>query len=264
MLTLGEAVPTDDNVRSLIYQLQSAASASRVDFSGLSLASRAVVQVSSSSGTPPPPGVTTGPGGFPAEPFSFTFRGNFFNLAAFFARLERFVTASGTALQVRGRLLTLDSINLAGAGGFPQIDATVAATAYLLPASQGLLAGATPIGPATSSPQVGGSLHRVCAGQLARRIVRGRRWRDRRSNELRSARRERRGRAVVNTAAITNLARSVWDDLRQKRLWPVALVMAVGLVAVPILLSRSPAAQSGTVSLPGAGSPTGPERQSRR
>jgi hypothetical protein len=34
----------------------------------------------------------------------------------------------------------------------------------------------------------------------------------------------------------------LWHDLREKRLWPVAAVLAVGLVAVPVVLSKSAAA----------------------
>ena len=152
MVRLGEAVPTDDNVGSLIYQLQAAANSSHVDFEALSLAS----QGGSSSATqnPLPPGVTVGPAGFPVEPFSFTFKGSFFNLADFFGRLQAFVTQTPSQLQVRGRLLTLNSIDLGpGAGGFPQINATVSATAYLLPQAQGLSAGATPLGPAATTTQ---------------------------------------------------------------------------------------------------------------
>jgi hypothetical protein len=30
----------------------------------------------------------------------------------------------------------------------------------------------------------------------------------------------------------------LWHDLREKRLWPVAIVMLLGLVAVPVLLAK--------------------------
>jgi hypothetical protein len=50
--------------------------------------------------------------------------------------------------------MTLDAITLAqNTTGFPQITATINATTYLLPASQGLLNGATPAGPAPSTTQ---------------------------------------------------------------------------------------------------------------
>ena len=154
LVRLGEAVPTDDNVGSLIYQLQAAASAAHIDFESLALGSPAGGGSAGSAQAALPPGATMGPGGFPVEPFNFTFRGSFFNLANYFARLEEFVTENGHGLQVRGRLLTLNSIDLApGAGGFPNINATVSATAYLLPQSQGLTAGATPLGPAATITQ---------------------------------------------------------------------------------------------------------------
>lgn len=178
VIRLGEAVPTDDNVGSLIYQLQSAASAAGVEFRGLSLSSQGGGASSGSAGSgpsgssqaAPPPGTSVGSAGFPTEPLSFTFRGSFFHLADFFARLQRFVSQTAHGIQVRGRLLTLNSINLGpGAGGFPQIDAQVSATAYLLPPSQGLVAGATPMGPtpgaSTSTP--GAPTSPPSAGQSA-------------------------------------------------------------------------------------------------
>jgi len=152
LVRLGEAVPTDDNVGSLIYQLQAAANSAHIDFQSLALSSPG--GGGSAGGAQLPPGATVGPGGLPVEPFTFTFRGSFFNLADYFARLGRFVTNSAGGLQVRGRLLTLNSIQLAsGSTGFPNINASVSATAYLLPQSQGLTAGATPLGPAPTTTQ---------------------------------------------------------------------------------------------------------------
>lgn len=164
LVRLGEAVPTDDNTPSLIYQLQAAARRTGVDFESLtfnagssggsappSAAAGASAQASSAS---LPPGATIGAAGFPIEPFTFTFQGNFFHLANFLGRLQRFVVAGNQHLSVSGRLMTLNSISLgAGSAGFPQITATISATTYLLPASQGLLNGATPAGPAAASTQ---------------------------------------------------------------------------------------------------------------
>lgn len=161
---LGEAVPADDNVPSLIYEIQDAATKAHVDFDALTLAPTgssttpstssltATSSTSARSAAPAPslpPGVAIGPAGFPIEPFSFTFSGNFFHLSDFFGRLERFVSANNRNISVSGRLMTLDAISLApGGSGFPTISATVSATTYLLPASEGLTAGATPAGPA--------------------------------------------------------------------------------------------------------------------
>jgi len=164
---LGEAVPSDDNVPSLIYQVQSAADAARVDFRNLTLnaggaAAPAVASPSAAQAATAalPPGATVGSAGFPVEPFTFTFRGNFFHLSDFLGRLERFVVAGNARVSVSGRLMSLNAISLgAGPSGFPQITASVSATTYLVPTAQGVLNGATPAGPAApaSAQPVSGS-----------------------------------------------------------------------------------------------------------
>jgi hypothetical protein len=156
LVGLGEAVPADDDVSSLIVQIQAAASKANVDFRTLSLSSgsgsaspAAPASATQTATASLPPGVTAGAAGFPSEPFNFTFQGNFFHLADFLGRIERFVIASNDRLAVSGRLMTLNAISLAaGPNGFPQITATVSATTYLLPSGQGLLNGATAAGPA--------------------------------------------------------------------------------------------------------------------
>jgi len=159
---LGEAVPADDDTASLIFQLQSAAARTGVDFQALVLnASATGADTPAAAGTSSamqavtatlPPGVAVGPAGLPTLPFTFTFQGNFFHLANFFGRLEHFVTATNKKVAVSGRLMSLNGISLgAGPSGFPQITATISATTYLVPASQGLTNGATPSGPAAGS-----------------------------------------------------------------------------------------------------------------
>ena len=162
LVRLGEAVPTDDNTPSLIYELQAAADAARVNFRSLALGGggsgtsspTTSSSTSQSSTASLPPGATVGPAGFPVEPFTFTFTGNFFHLADFLGRLQRFVTMGDRQLSVSGRLMTLNAISLGpGGSGFPQITATISASTYLLPASQGLTNGATPGGPTRSGTQ---------------------------------------------------------------------------------------------------------------
>jgi hypothetical protein len=161
---LGEAVPPDDDVPSLIYQIQHAAGSARVDFRSLTVtpsgttaatptaSTAGSAKSSASSSAQLPPGVVVGPAGFPAEQFTFAFQGNFFHLSDFFNRLQQFVTAKQNQISISGRLMTLNAINLiAGPKGFPQITANVSATAYMLPASQGLAAGASPTGPASGA-----------------------------------------------------------------------------------------------------------------
>ena len=179
---LGKAVPSTDDVPSLVYQLSSTAQTTGVDFrtiklqnasSGATAAPASATpapapgkaSTASASTTAPaaatqaatatlPPGAVVGPAGFPTMPFSFTFEGSFFRLSSFFSRLERQIQSSRRGLSVRGRLLTVDGLALTAAGqGFPHMKAAVAATAYLLPADQGLTNGATPSTPPAGSAQ---------------------------------------------------------------------------------------------------------------
>lgn len=162
LVKLGEAVPTDDNTPSLIYQLQAAANAAHVSFDSLTFDAGQGASSPTSSSTASqaaaaslPPGATIGTAGFPIEPFTFTFQGNFFHLADFLGRVQRFVTVSNRGLSVSGRLMTMNAISLGPAqSGFPQITATISATTFLLPASEGLVNGATPAGPASSTQTV--------------------------------------------------------------------------------------------------------------
>ncbi|HEX8102973.1 MAG TPA: hypothetical protein VF533_10190 [Solirubrobacteraceae bacterium] len=152
VVRLGKAVPTDDDVRSLVVQLETAADRSGVDFHSITLSGGA----GTSAATPPtaaapgantaaattaalPPGATVGAAGFPTMPFDFEFRGQFFSLSNFFSRLERLVAVSEKEVRVSGRLLTVDSFTFKpGVEGFPAVYATVGATAYLLPSSEGV------------------------------------------------------------------------------------------------------------------------------
>jgi Tfp pilus assembly protein PilO len=162
---LGKAVPVKDDVPALVYQLSHTAHANHVDFRSIKLSattasaapapSGAAAAVASANGTTPasattvapsalPPGATVGTAGFPTMPFSFNFTGSFFNMQKFLHSVDALTTVDGKNINVKGRLLTVDGVDLsAGPKGFPQVDATVTVTAYLLPADEGLTAGAT-------------------------------------------------------------------------------------------------------------------------
>jgi hypothetical protein len=159
VIRLGKAVPADDDVRSLVVQLDAAAKASGVDFRTINVgggSSPAPAGASGAVATPLPPGATVGPAGFPVMPFSFAFSGSFFDLGSFFERLDDFVTARNKQLNVTGRLMTLDALKLEpGTTGFPQIKANVSATTYLVSPLEGLTGGATAQGPAGSTAAPG-------------------------------------------------------------------------------------------------------------
>lgn len=152
VVRLGKAVPGDDDVRSLMVQLDQAAKATRVDFQSIEVGDSAGGPAGDDTGQQLPPGATVGPAGFPVMPFSFSFRGGFFRLAAFFNKLDAFVKANNDRVAVTGRLLTVDGIKLEPDGtGFPNIKATVQATSYLTSPLEGATGGATPAGPSGST-----------------------------------------------------------------------------------------------------------------
>jgi hypothetical protein len=166
---LGKAVPPDDDVRSLLVQLNAAADKSKIDFRMIQLGAAAAPADTAGSGdkkgttgtagtTAPPPGAApVGSAGFSAMPFTFSFRGNFFNLGDFLRRVDKFVSVRRQSLDVTGRLMVLNSISLMpdAAEGFPKIRAQITATTYVLPAAQGLTAGANPQAPAGAATTPG-------------------------------------------------------------------------------------------------------------
>lgn len=154
VVRLGKAVPGDDDVRSLVVQLDHAAKATHVDFQSIEVGESASSSAAAGDATaqPLPPGATVGPAGFPVMPFTFTFRGGFFRLGAFFDKLDAFVKANNRNVAVTGRLLTVDGVKLEpDAAGFPDIKATVAAKSYLTSPLEGATGGATAAGPAGSA-----------------------------------------------------------------------------------------------------------------
>jgi hypothetical protein len=152
---LGKALPPDDDVRSLLVQLESAADRSGVDFAKIELGSGTTGAPSApAESTPaegelaPPPGTVPVAGGaLSAMPFNFTFTGGFFDLSTFFARLEHFVTINNKRLDATGRLLRLESVQIMPAPtGFPNMQAQIAAATYVVPPVQGVPGAATPDG----------------------------------------------------------------------------------------------------------------------
>jgi Tfp pilus assembly protein PilO len=96
---------------------------------------------------------SSAPAGLETVPLELEFEGNFFNLADFFHRVKRFVRIANQDVLVSGRLLTVEGVSWASdAEIFPRLTATVTATIYLSPQAQGVTAGATPQGPAPSTP----------------------------------------------------------------------------------------------------------------
>ena len=118
VVRLGKAVPTDDDTRSLLVQLDTSAKRSGVGFDTINVPASAALRRPARPTTPGAVNV----GAFSAQPFSLSFSGTFRTLGDFFSRLDRFVTLNGDTIDVRGRLMHVESIALApGRDGWPAL-----------------------------------------------------------------------------------------------------------------------------------------------
>ncbi len=128
LVTLGQAVPADDETSSLLVELNHVAAASKVKFDGLQLSSDGETETESTSTTTPAPetpppapaessasavpaaatvppteaaasllplGASIGPAGLDVMPYSLTFSGNFFQIADFIKGIDSLVHTDG-------------------------------------------------------------------------------------------------------------------------------------------------------------------------
>jgi len=124
---LGKAVPPTADVASLVYQLESAARAARVDFRSVSVEDAPTTAPASATSQAP-----AATGDVQPKPFTFAFEGAFSGLRRLLAAIDRFSRVSDGTLSVSGRLLTIDSVVMtAGRGGLPQVKADIVAKAYV-------------------------------------------------------------------------------------------------------------------------------------
>ena len=193
---LGKAVPADEDVPSLLVQLNHAAAQANVNFHSVELkrdlAEKAEQEAAAAAPATPPAGAegaaapaggesaqatpaaggtTTPPaagaatpapaapadptaatpaatGGFKLLPFEYKFKGDFFDLEDLIHNMTGLVERRNQEFAVTGRLITIQGFTM------KRGDVTVLATTYMLPADQGLFAGATPQGPAgAAAPQ---------------------------------------------------------------------------------------------------------------
>jgi len=143
IVSLGKAVPTSQEVPSLIYELAHASKQKNVEFASISSTdSKPAASSSSSSSSSKSAGSssassTAAPAGFQQMPFTFVFNGSYSGLEHMLHQLSGFATRrTSGALKVNGRLLTVKTVSLAPVSlqGHPnQLSATVTATAYSLP-----------------------------------------------------------------------------------------------------------------------------------
>jgi hypothetical protein len=178
---LGKAVPANTDQPALVLQLSQAASRAGVEFMSLNLTTSSGSDTGT-AGTPAPSpaagssgqftsaspddtlgsvpadatltaaapsGATTGAAGLRVMHYDLVFKGSFLRLEDLVRNIKRLSWTSGGDLQIFGRLLTVDSIAFDENGS----KVTISTTAYLVPASQGLFAGATSEAPAGAQTQ---------------------------------------------------------------------------------------------------------------
>jgi Tfp pilus assembly protein PilO len=170
LVVLGKAVPGDDDVASLLVQLNRIADRAGGSFENIKLTEGGAAEESATAptagagGEPAAPtevaasllplGASVGPAGLAVMPYEVSFDGNFFGVADFIAGLDALVKTGEEAVRVDGRLLTIDSFTLEGDSkvGFPALRASFSLTTYLTPPSQGVTGGATSTAPPAATP----------------------------------------------------------------------------------------------------------------
>ncbi len=153
VVRLGKAVPSDDDTKSLVVQLDAAAQRSDVDFDTLNLNAAGG---SSDGATPIAPGAVNA-GAFSAMPFTLSFSGDFGTLGNFLSRLERFVSLKGDKIEVSGRLMRVEKLQLVpdSNAGWPALVATIGAASYIVPDTPAVPAAGTTSQAATGTTSAG-------------------------------------------------------------------------------------------------------------
>jgi Tfp pilus assembly protein PilO len=134
VVRLGKAVPSDDDTRSLLVQLDASAKRSGSAFDTLDVGSGTnSATTTGASATPVAPGAISA-GSYSEMPFSLVFSGSFGTLENFLGRLQRFVTLHGDKILVDGRLMRVEAIDVEpGANGWPALSAKITASTYIVP-----------------------------------------------------------------------------------------------------------------------------------
>lgn len=129
---LDKAVPARGAISSLLRQIQRRANAQGSVLRLVALKSATATAAGSTA--PVTPGATPGPAGLAALPFTFEFRGDYFDLRDILATVRRSVRVRSGDVKVGGRLLTIDGVTFTRED--PTSSTTKAilnATAYIAP-----------------------------------------------------------------------------------------------------------------------------------
>lgn len=170
LVVLGKAVPGDDDVASLLVQLNRISEGADGTFRNIKLTpdsggseAPAVPPAPGAESTPVsatevaasllPLGAAIGPAGLAVMPYEVTFDGNFFDVADFIKGLDSLVNTGDDEVRVDGRLVTIDGFSLEADAneGFPALQASFSLSTYLTPPSEGVTGGATPETPGATT-----------------------------------------------------------------------------------------------------------------
>lgn len=114
-----------------------------------------LVPATEASAAAQPIGAVVGTAGFPTLPYDLTMSGGYFDIGNFIGGVDDLVKphVTGTGLSPDGRLLTISgfAVNVKSAGPPPTLEASFLVTTYST-GDQGLTLGASPSGPAPTSP----------------------------------------------------------------------------------------------------------------
>lgn len=172
LASLGMAVPTTQEIPSLMYALDHAADHHKVEFSSITNGGGSSAGASSSASSSSTSSTAGAASPFSQVPFTFVFTGSYDDLIRLLENLEGFtVQTTGGSVHVNGRLLTIQSIQLGGgasssgtaqSAGPGQMTWTITASAYTLapsspqasPGASAAAGGATPASASTGSPAV--------------------------------------------------------------------------------------------------------------
>jgi Tfp pilus assembly protein PilO len=130
VFSLSKAMPTEPETPNVILQLNQLAVDSGITFDQITpngASSTTATTVTTTGSTDP----------FAAEPIQVKFSGSFYDLLAFLQRLRNLVRVENGHLNAVGRLFDVSDISFApGPKGFPQIQATLTANAFVPQAPQ--------------------------------------------------------------------------------------------------------------------------------
>ena len=168
VVSLGKAVPPSEEVPSLIYQLELASDQRDIEFTSITTGNSSGSSGSGSASASAAAATSATPSAFTPMPFTFVFKGSFEGLAHLLGQVDGFAQRNTAGqLTVSGRLLTIQGADIAlqngglgesgSSGTSGVLTATITATAYVLPASQGLTGGATAASPAATTTSAASS-----------------------------------------------------------------------------------------------------------